>query len=457
MAKRYLSVDGKLITLNNKLIELPADCADSVSESLVSSNTDLVNQNKALVEEIETLVENLSTGANITDNILVTSNANDILTANHKKLCILNDSTELTFKVDSELNGSVNEAIETLTQVMPQLSNLSCVTAGNYIYIPVGSIIYKFNTITKTLSTIATSTSASGACALVGNYIYIFPPNNPIHKFNITTETIEEITVSFPNIYRSKCAKFGNNIYIFGGYLGSTYYKTIYKFDTTTETLTTLSATLQYGSSNSCYARSGKYIYIFGGESNANYKTQGKIIQKFDISTEAITTLSATIPASSGLSEACCSEVNGKIYIFGGYSYASYENIIYKFDPTTETLTTLNIRLPTRLSQACCSEVNGKIYIFGGKSASSTYSTAIYMFTPSGMTLDNNNVLIYSHGNNNYSFELISNQATIPVKGVYIGDSNNVAQFAEAYLYDEGDSNWVNVNTEETLVVSETT
>ena len=101
--------------------------------------------------------------------------------------------------------------------------------------------------------------------------------------------------------------------------------------------------------------------------------------------------------------------------------------------------------------------MNGKIYIFGGKSASSTYSTAIYMFTPSGMTLDNNNVLIYSHGNNNYSFELISNQATIPVKGVYIGDSNNVAQFAEAYLYDEGDSNWVNVNTGETLVVSETT
>ena len=49
MAKRYLSVDGKLITLNNKLIELPADCADPVSESLVSSNTDLVNQNKALV------------------------------------------------------------------------------------------------------------------------------------------------------------------------------------------------------------------------------------------------------------------------------------------------------------------------------------------------------------------------------------------------------------------------
>lgn len=85
MAKRYLSVDGKLITLNNKLIELPVDCADPVSESLVSSNTDLVNQNKALVEEIETLVENLLTGANITDNILITSNANDILTANHKK------------------------------------------------------------------------------------------------------------------------------------------------------------------------------------------------------------------------------------------------------------------------------------------------------------------------------------------------------------------------------------
>ena len=64
--------------------------------------------------------------------------------------------------------------------------------------------------------------------------------------------------------------------------------------------------------------------------------------------------------------------------------------------------------------------------------------------------MDLNNVLLYC-ANSKYNFGLITDQVNIPIKNVYIGDSNNTAQLANAYLYDETKSAWVNVNTGEVL------
>lgn len=60
MSDKYLSINGKLMTIDNKLIKLPSGCIDPLSENLVDTNTELVNQNKALVEDIETLVGGIS-------------------------------------------------------------------------------------------------------------------------------------------------------------------------------------------------------------------------------------------------------------------------------------------------------------------------------------------------------------------------------------------------------------
>ena len=61
-----------------------------------------------------------------------------------------------------------------------------------------------------------------------------------------------------------------------------------------------------------------------------------------------------------------------------------------------------------------------------------------------------NNVLLYC-ANSKYNFDLITDQVTIPIKNIYIGDSNNTAQLCNAYLYDETKTAWVNVNTGEVL------
>ena len=62
-----------------------------------------------------------------------------------------------------------------------------------------------------------------------------------------------------------------------------------------------------------------------------------------------------------------------------------------------------------------------------------------------------NNVYIFIDNSSKYSFELITDQVTIPIKNIYIGDSTNTAQLADAYLYDETQSAWVNINTGEVL------
>ena len=88
--------------------------------------------------------------------------------------------------------------------------------------------------------------------------------------------------------------------------------------------------------------------------------------------------------------------------------------------------------------------------MFGGLSTNGDVNT-IYKFSVS-FELMANNVSIYN-SNSNYSFDLITDQVTIPIKNIYIGDSNNTAQLASAYLYDESQTAWVNVNTGKVLTL----
>ena len=130
------------------------------------------------------------------------------------------------------------------------------------------------------------------------------------------------------------------------------------------------------------------------------------------------------------------------------YDLKEVGNTIYKFNCKTETIETLGITLPQTVSYSCCSIYEDNIYLFGGSGASNRLDTIYNLFV--SFELAKNNVLIYN-ANSNYSFDLITDQVRIPIKKVYIGDSNNTAKLANAYLYDETQTAWVNVNTGEKL------
>ena len=430
---------------------------------VISSDT-LLPATKLKYLEIDGITYYIPQRVDVTSNIKITGNKNDILSSPKNLLCILNDTSSLAIKVVDKIEGG-SEELSTLSEVIPKvLSGACCATYNENIYIFGGyssngysNTIFKFNTITKMIETLSVTLPqllGYACCSIKGDNIYIFggfngtSSVNVIYKFNCTNETIETLSVTFPQALNGACcATYGDNIYIFGGYNGTTYIDTIYKFNCTTKTIETLSVTLPQILYGDCCSIYNDNIYIFGGYNPNNSYLD--TIYKFNCTNEIITTLNVKLPKN--LQCACCSSYNDNIYIFGGLSVSSnYLNTIYEFNCSNETIETLSVTLPQLLGYACCSIKGGSIYIFGGQNSGGK-SNKIYNFSVS-FELTANNVLIYN-ANSNYSFDLITDQVTIPIKNIYIGDNNNMAQLASAYLYDESQTAWVNVNTGEVLTL----
>ena len=409
--------------------------------------------------EIDEITYSIPQRVDVTSNIKITGNINDVFASPKNLLCILSDTSSLAIKVVDKIKGG-SEELSTLSEVLPQgLYGACCARHSDNIYIFGGIIsgytilktIYKFNCTSKTIETLSVTLPKSlyfVCCSTYNDSIYIFggytgSNSNIIYKFNCTNETIETLSVTLPQALSGACCTTnGDNIYIFGG-SGATNLNTIYKFNCTNETISLLSATLTKQIYDLCCSSYGDNIYIFGGNGSSISNT----IYKFNCVTESISTLSVTLP--QGLYGACCTTYGNNIYIFGGRGSTALTTIC-KFNCTTETIETLIVTFPQKIYDSCCAIYSSNIYIFGGYSGSTYYST-IYEFAVS-FELMANNVLIYN-ANSNYSFDLITDQVTIPIKNIYIGDSNNTAQLANAYLYDDSQSAWVNVNTGEVLTL----
>ena len=435
--------------------------SDEVKNKLpkvISSDT-LLPATKLKYLEIDGVTYYIPQRVDVTSNIKITGNKSDILSSPKNLLCILSDTGDLSFKVVDKIEGG-SEEISTLSEVLPQgLSDSCCARYNNNIYIFGGynrssyvNTIYKFDCINKTISTLSVTLPnilGQACCSVHNDNIYIFggwssSRINTIYKFNCTTETITTLNTKLPQVLTYACCSVHNdNIYVFGGASNSGNSNTIYRFNCTNETISTLSVTLPKALYGTCCSSYNDNIYIFGGFNSNDYKAFNTIY-KFDCVNETIITLTTVLPQK--LYYASCSTYEDNIYIFGGYDNSNLLNTIYKFNCTTEALTTLDVVLPKKISNQCCSTYNSNIYIFGGG-----YTNTIYDFSLS-FELTANNVLIYN-SNSKYSFNLITDQVTIPIKNIYIGDSNNTAQLANAYLYDETKTGWVNVNTGEVLTL----
>ena len=350
------------------------------------------------------------------------------------------------------------QGLTTLSATLPTAaSGIGTAAVGTKIYLFGGkgsgylNTIQEFDIETKTIQTLSATlpTAASGiGTAAVGTKIYLFGGKgsgylNTIQEFDIETKTIQTLSATLPTAASGiGTAAVGTKIYLFGG-KGSGYLNTIQEFDIETKTIQTLSATLPTAASGIGTAAVGTKIYLFGGRTGSS--TLSYKIQEFDTETKTIQTLSATLP-DTFTNDIGTAAVGTKIYLFGGHAPTSngVTYSIQEFDIETKTIQTLSATLPTAASGIGTAAVGTKIYLFGGSGYLNTIQEFIVTFA-----LTSGNILGQQDYNKNiFIIVQAPTKVTIGLKNVYKGNSSNVAEFVDAYLYDG--TNWVNVNTGET-------
>ena len=361
-----------------------------------------------------------------------------------------------TIQVFDTTNNTILTPLATLSNTTTE-SVIHTATVGTNIYlfgVEKGSYdtIQLFDTVNSTISTFATTslTAAYGiGTAAVGTKIYLFGGRgnkylNTIQVFDTTNNTISTLSTTLPTAaFSIGTVAVGTKIYLFGGYISNGRLNTINVFDTTNNTISTLPTTLPTATDDIGTVAVGTKIYLFGGnDSSGRLNT----IQVFDTTNNTITTLSTTLPTNTeGIGTA---GVGTKIYLFGGNGSSGTKSTIQVFDTTNNTISTLSTTLPTNAKSIGTTAVGAKIYLFGGYVEYGVdYLNTVNIFS-SRIYLSSNSILITESQQENI-FNLLSSptQVEISVKNVYRGDSSNIAQLNNAYLYDG--TNWVNVNTGE--------
>ena len=243
-------------------------------------------------------------------------------------------------------------------------------------------------------------------------------------------------------------------------------------------------------------------LYLFGGMrySYANVSNKIKIV---DLSSKKASVAKATIPVAAKMFSTCV--VGSKIYIMGGAEQTTPKNGVYCYDTVSDTCTTV-ATYPVKVAGMSCISVGQYIYCFGGSTSNFNNQIPDYQidtiykfdvltntFTQLSTKLPEVGIwlLFYKLDEINYKFAAPSNMKhsggyseyktpykesfvvsspltsnhlflqedygydglwsalkskdtdlKVKVINAYLGDSNNIAQLTDAYLYDSDSATW---------------
>lgn len=335
---------------------------------------------------------------------------------------------------------------------------------GNYIYSVcpyIGSQqnnIYRYDVTTGERTTFYSNLvyKYSVLAFSVGKYMYTFnhtvdTNSEYVDKFDL--ETGEKTTlrnVSYPftgsnTYYFSSGCISGNKIFLVGSYVGSINSATVSVFDVTTEKFTYHGSmpNQAQGTYNAACVAVGSKVYVFGGTTRVSFDPR-KSIQTFDVDTQEFTQNNNVLPYMVNQANRCC-RIGSYAYIFGNIDTTLYRKKIIRVNLDTLVVDVLESELHADRVSACCGFVGDKFYLLGGSEASS-----VETFTQSTVLQQNHLFLQADFGFDN-PFPIISDKntkITAYLRQAYIGDSNNIAQPTNAYLYDTSSSQWKSLSGE---------
>jgi hypothetical protein len=204
---------------------------------------------------------------------------------------------------------------------------------------------------------------------------YVLPSQSTVKSSSGETSLSVLDSVLPTPLYAATCAAVDTDIYLFGGYNGSSSSKAIYSFDSVTRMVTTLPTILERGKACLSRAAIGADIYLFG----ASTQEGSALTYHFDSTTKILTQLPVALIRP--YYEMTCASIDTDIYLFGGRtgmgSSDSRNTKIFKFDSITQTITTLSTAMPSTGSYMACASVDTDIFTFGGvKGATSSGGNA---------------------------------------------------------------------------------
>lgn len=174
---------------------------------------------------------------------------------------------------------------------------------------------------------------------------------------------------SIPSLDRESGAALGynNELYYAGGIEGSILSELI-RYEPYTDTWFLMSSMPQarryFG-----FEEVNDFGYAFGGESPSTGSWTAAV-DRYDFINDAWDTTPTNL--STARQVVVSEEVDGVIYLIGGYDGSSFYGITESYDPSTDTYTTLTTK-PTVAAIGGSAVVDGKIHYFGGVSSGGTH------------------------------------------------------------------------------------
>ena len=258
-----------------------------------------------------------------------------------------------------------------------------------------------------------------------------------------TKEYTEISSLSLSPTSNYSCCAVGDKIFLFGGYNypASQYSQTAYVFDTVSKTLQPISS--NPGDGCSCCAVGGK-IYTIGGRTTYN--------EVWGLDTTKLTWEKKNVTVPNNYTELTPSVAFGnKIYLFGNSVSSNTTSLkVTVYDTETDTFTETGKSMNGGANGTCFGSDGLNVYFIGGIGKYNTNSKQLQKFSFETPLTSNHLFLQEDYGYDGLWTALKSKDTDFKVKVInaYLGDSNNIAQLTNAYLYDSKDLKWKSLSGE---------
>lgn len=190
----------------------------------------------------------------------------------------------------------------------------------------------------------------------------------------------------------------------------------------------------------------GNAIYVVGGYWGSYSNTKSNAIYRYDITSNSWTQ-DGTLPQAMYATNAVA--FGQYVYIFGGANNSGRAfNTIYRYDTVSKQVITLDAVRP-KSKKYCITWLHGyNIFLTG--STGFNDSLDIDRFTVNTPLTSNHLFLQEDYGFDDLWSALKSKDTDFKVKVInaYLGDSNNIAQLTNAYLYDTTTNQWKSLTDE---------